>query len=212
MSLPDDQPAQLAVENDVLDQRYTKLKDGLDIAQSLATIIAIIVGGIWTYKLFVEERHHYPHANLEHGISHISLSKHINVLNVVMTVKNTGTSMLEIKKMLLRVQQILPVLPCVDKQPCAVEQVNKALREVERTEDRFSWPLISEKTSYLKAPMEIEPSEEDQMDFEFAIPSNVTSARIYSYIRNEAKDLNTGEIGWFLSSYYSFDSKMSKQE
>lgn len=96
---------------------------------------------------------------MEHALSHIALSKDINLLRVSMTVKNTGTSMLEIKKMFIRVQQILPVPPCADTQPCAADQVNKALRGVERKEDRFSWPLISERTKYWDTPIEIEPSE-----------------------------------------------------
>lgn len=187
MSLADDQPTQLAVEYDVLDHRYKKLKDRLDTAQSLITILAIIVGGIWTYLLFVKERHHYPHAKLEHAISHISISKDINLLTVGMNVINTGTSALDIRKLQLRVQQVLPVLPCADRQPCAAEQVNKALREVERKEDRFSWPLIGNRINQLDTPIEIEPSEQDQLNFEFAIPSNVAVVRIYSHITNEVK-------------------------
>jgi hypothetical protein len=124
------------------------IKEKLEIIQSIVTIFAVLVGGFWTYTLFVKERENYPHATIEHALSHIALSKGINLLRVSMTVKNTGTSILEIKKMFIRVQQILPVPPCADTQPCAADQVNKALREVERKEDRFSWPLISERIKY----------------------------------------------------------------
>jgi hypothetical protein len=104
--------------------------------------------------------------------------------------------------MFVRVQQIFPVSPCADTQPCAADQVNKALRRVERKEDRFSWPLISERIKHWDNPIEIEPTEQDQIDFEFAVHANVTDVRIYSYIRNEKKR----EIGWFLSSYYKLDN------
>jgi hypothetical protein len=157
--------------------------------------------------LFVKERANYPHAKINHALSHLALSEDSNLLRLSMAITNTGTSRLEIKKMLIRVQQILPAPPCADKQPCAVKQFDQALRQVERKEDRFSWPLISERIKNWDTPIEIEPSEEDQIDFEFAIPSKVTDARVYSYIRNEAKVSARGEIGWFVSSYYSFSSK-----
>lgn len=158
--------------------------------------------------LFVKERANYPHAKIEHGLSHVTLSKNTNLLVVSMTIKNTGTSRLEIKKMLIRVQQVIPILPCGDKQPCAVKQINEALRRVDRKEDRFSWPLISERIKISDPPIELEPSEEDSIDFDFAIPSNVTGVRVYSYIRNEAKV----QIGWFLASYYSFGSERAEKE
>jgi len=160
--------------------------------------------------LFVKERAYYPHAKIQHVLSHIALSKDSNLLVVSTTIKNTGTSPLDIKKMLIRVQQILPALPCVDKQPCAVKQIDKALRGVERKEDRFSWPLISERIQNWDMPIEIEPSEEDRIDFEFAISSKVTDVRVYSYIRNEAKVPGRREIGWFLASYYSFGSNCER--
>jgi hypothetical protein len=104
------------------------IKEKLEIIQSIVTIFAVLVGGFWTYTLFVKERENYPHATIEHAPSHIALSKDINLLRVSMTVKNTGTSILEIKEMFIRVQQILPVPLCADTQPCAADQVNKALR------------------------------------------------------------------------------------
>lgn len=183
------------------------IKEKLAILQSIVTIFAVLVGGFWTYTLFVKERGNYPHATIEHAISHIAFSKDINLLRVLMTVKNTGTSMLEIKNMFIRVQRILPAPPCANTQPCAADQVNKALRGVDRKEDRFSWPLISERTTQWDTPIEIEPSEQDQIDFEFAVPANVTDVRIYNYIRNEKKK----EIGWFLSSYYKLDSEKRGQ-
>lgn len=191
--------------------RHMTIKDRIETFQSIVTIIAILGGSLWSYALFVvKEGGYYPSenivVNIEHALSHIALSKDINLLRVSMTVKNTGTSLLEIKKMFTRVQQILPVAPCADIQPCAVDQVNKALRRVETEEERFSWPLISERTKNLNAPVEIGPSEQEQMDFEFAVPSNVTDVRIYSYIRNEKKK----EVGWSLSSYYKLDTKKRK--
>jgi hypothetical protein len=74
---------------------------------------------------------------------------------------------------------------------------------VERKEDRFSWPLISERIKHWDTSVEIEPTEQDQIDFEFAVHANVTDVRIYSYIRNEKKR----ETGWPLSSYYKLDSE-----
>ena len=184
--------------------KFKKTKEIAETIQAIVSIIAIIVGGVWTYKLFIKGREHYPHANIEQKVSHISLPNDKNLLRVEIGLTNTGTSRLLIKKSLIRIQQILPLPPCTQHNICAVNQINSSLEETERKEDRFSWHLLYKRTKIYEKQLDIEPSEKDVLDFEFVIPSKVEVVRIYSYFRNEKKTTGKDEVGWKLSTYYDF--------
>ena len=179
-------------------------KDNIEIVKSIVTIIAVIVGGLWTYNLFVKERQHYPHANISQQISHIKLTPEINLLLLKVEVENTGNSILPLRKSITRVQQILPILPCIKDAACAKNEINYSLRHVERNSNRFSWPMISERKNILESSINIEPDEKETFDLEFVLPSTVKSIRVYNYWRNEKKGVGDNEKGWSASKYYNF--------
>ncbi|TFW62686.1 hypothetical protein CT676_00740 [Bradyrhizobium sp. MOS001] len=83
-------------------------KEKVDIIQGLVTIAAIIIGGIWTYNVFIKERREYPHANIEQKITHLALSDQQNLLRVGLELTNTGSSLMLVDMSIVRVQQILP--------------------------------------------------------------------------------------------------------
>lgn len=179
-------------------------KDMVSTAQSIAMIAAIIVGGVWTYDLFIMERKHYPHANIEQKISHVALSEQTNLLRVGIELTNTGNRRLLSSKSIVRIQQILPVPSCPEQGPCVKEEVNNALKEIEQKANRFSWPLIAERENSFKKPLDIEPGEKDFIEFEFVLPTKIKIIRIYSYFSNDLKSKDRDEVGWSVSSHYSF--------
>lgn len=178
--------------------------------QAIVTIAAVCVGGFWTYRLFIMERAHYPHANVEQKISHVALSKRTNLLRIGIELTNTGRSRLGLTKSIIRVQQLLPIPSCPKQGPCAVDEVNNALKETERRTDRFSWPLIAKREKSLKPSLDIEPGEKDFIDFEFVVPSEIKVIRVYSYFRNDQRSKGGNEFGWTVSSYYELGK--SKEE
>lgn len=182
------------------------VKDIVESVKAIVTTIAIIVGGIWTYTLFIKERKHLPHANIEQKVSHLELSEHTNLLRVIAKLTNTGSSRLLSGKSIIRIQQILPVPSSCPKQGlCAKEEVTSALREIKRKGDRFSWPLIAEREHSLRIPLDIEPGEEDFIEYEFVVPTGIKVVRIYSYFRNDQKAKSDNEVGWAISSHYNFE-------
>ena len=60
--------------------KLEKVKLFFDIISSIVTIAALIIGGIWTYKIFIQERKHYPHVKIEQKVSHINLSNNGDIL------------------------------------------------------------------------------------------------------------------------------------
>jgi hypothetical protein len=186
----------------------TTFKEKVEIVQSIVTIGAVFVGGFWTYDVFIKERREHPHANIEHKISHLALSKQLNLLRVGLDISNTGTSLMNIQRSTIRVQQILPPADCQTQSPCAPNELKEAAAKVDRKEDRFSWPLIAERN--VTFDVRIEPGEKQSLDFEFVAPSNVKAVRVYTYVSNQQK--NDVEIGWAASSYYDFSKSKSGGE
>jgi hypothetical protein len=46
------------------------VKEWIPITQAFITIAAVLVGGWWTYKVFIEQREQYPNANIDQKLSH----------------------------------------------------------------------------------------------------------------------------------------------
>lgn len=178
----------------------------LEKLKTIAIISAIIIGGIWTYQLFIKERKDYPHADIEQRISHIKLSSSMNLLRVEIALNNKGNCLLETNKSTVRIQQILPIIDL-----SLISQLNTAVVETVRKDDRFVWPLLYERISEI--PLEIEPGEKEVVDFEFVILSEIEVVRVYSYIGNEKKkDQNGNEIGWLISNYYDFKKDIKERD
>ena len=103
------------------------LKDKIGIIQAVVTIFAVLVGGLWSYNLFIKERKNYPHVNISQVIEHVHLTDEIILLRVNVAVKNSGTSRLILKKTKQTLQQILPILSCTGDEDCSAQQINDAL-------------------------------------------------------------------------------------
>jgi hypothetical protein len=187
---------------------HLTMKERIEIVQGVITILAIVVGGLWTYQVFIKERREYPHANIEQKISHVELSKSATLLRVGLELTNTGTSLMSIGLLIVRVQQVLPILPCPSDGVCAGKEISIALENVDRQEDRFSWALLGERK--VTTDVDIEPGERQTLDFEFAIPPDVKLARVYVYIRNEQKFKEGNDVGWTSARYYNVRAPMEE--
>jgi hypothetical protein len=179
-------------------------KDVASIVQSVATVIAIVVGGAWSYLLFIKERREYPHANLQQSATHAQLGPNANLLRVGVAITNAGTTRMDLKSAIIKIQQVLPLTDCVDPKICAKAEIEAAKPGVPRSAARFSWPTLSQLDQQYEGNKEIEPSEKDFIDAEFVLPSHVTLVRIYAYVRNDSKPhSDKQQIGWSVSNYYN---------
>jgi hypothetical protein len=186
------------------------LKEGTETAQSLFTIVAIVVGGLWTYNVFVKERKQYPHANIEQKISHLALPQRNHLLRVGVELTNTGTARLLSGKSIIRVQQVLPMPGCPGQGPCAAIEVKAALVGTGRQNNEFSWPLLAEREQVFEPPLDIEPGEKELVEYEFALPADIEVVRVYSYFRNDKKTSGRNETGWTVSSHFDFRRSENK--
>ena len=84
------------------------LKDIATIVQSVITVAAVILGGIWTYWLFVREREKYPSAKIEHRICHRPIANGKILLSIDATVINSGDVLLALVSGNMTISQMLP--------------------------------------------------------------------------------------------------------
>jgi hypothetical protein len=187
-----------------------RAKELIDTVQGLLTIGAIIVGGVWTYFLFVKERREFPHANIEQRIAHVPLSESTTILRVSADVTNTGAARLHSGKSIVRVQQVLPLPSCPAAGPCAVKEIEAALRVPERDADVFTWPLLAERVHDSSDTLDVEPGESETVEYEFALRRNITAVRVYSYFRNDERSAGSSEVGWSASTLYNLDARGTK--
>ncbi len=84
-------------------------KDLAQLVQAGVVSSGILVGGIWTYLLFVHKRLAYPRANLELSISQLPIvrdkSRLVHIAAV--SIKNTGDVLLKSAYAELRLRQVV---------------------------------------------------------------------------------------------------------
>lgn len=178
----------------------TSLKDIADIMQAFATVIALLIGGIWSYMLFVKKRQRYPRASITHQISHRPMSNSKIILNVTTIISNTGDVLLSLVSGLTRVQQMLPLSTEI------LKSIDERKDPVPDGKTEIEWPLISERLSkWEKEEFEIEPGEKDQIYYDFIFDADIQTVSVYSYFKNVRK--HERDIGWGLTTIYDLKDK-----
>jgi len=192
-------PASIAGSEDTEKKRQSKAKDIADIVQSFFTVLGIVVGGFWTYMLFVQKRQRYPRAKTTHTITHKPLGHNRILLHVTTDISNPGEVLLRLVSGFTRVQQILPPPPEV------VAAMKKGEDPVRPTDTEYPWPLVGERAWHWEKPHEIEPGESEELHCDFVIADTLRTVEIYTYVKNEAKP--NKEIGWNLTTICDLEEK-----
>jgi hypothetical protein len=167
------------------------VKQWVGLAADVVQILAIIIGGVWAYMLFVKKRERFPRLELKHEIISGLFPDGRQLLHITLHLKNIGTVLWQAKDAVLRVQQILPLTPDLE------DGLKRGLDPRYPTESEIRWPLLNEITtaySKEKKPLRIEPGESDQIHYDVILQPNVTLVEVYSYVQNRSAD-SSCEVG-----------------
>jgi len=177
----------------------------------ISTILALSVGGIWTYFLFVRKRANYPQANVSLKVSHVRLTDHMRLLRVGVQLENKGNVTLAPSRMLVWVQQVLPW-------PAAELGQAPNADLVADQESEIDWPLLYEKE--LAAPglryMRLEPNESDDRQFDVLLADNVDTVLIYTHVKAGRRSLfgksegEANEVGWTASRLHRLVDRLER--
>ena len=191
-------PAKSTGPEDAKKTGLSTAKDFADTLHSLFTVLGIVVGGIWTYMLFVRKRQRYPRAEATHTITHKPLGHNRVLLHVTTSICNPGEVLLRLVSGFTRVQQLLP------PPPEFLSTVKKGEDPVQQGATEYPWPLVGERTwDWKTGPHEVEPGEKEEVHCDFVIADTLHSLEIYTYVKNEAKQ--SREIGWNLTTIYDLE-------
>ena len=172
------------------------IKDIATILQSIITFIAIIIGGVWTYWLFVKKRQKYPSAKIEHQISHRPTANGKVLLSVIAIVSNFGDVLLSLKEGNISVSQMLP----------PQGELLDILNSSEGTRVT-NWHLLSPLVNPIgQKGLEVEPGESQQFLVHYVIDASIQTTLVYTYFRNVDKPHRY--IGWALTTIYDLRSSL----
>jgi hypothetical protein len=173
------------------------IKDIADIIQAVVTCFALIIGGIWSYMLFVRKRQRYPRAKIEHQVTQRIASTDATLVSINIIISNAGDVLLSLIKGEIEVRQVLP--PEVGFLQKLKKDQNAPYRRVEL----IDWPLLfpyEEDWKKEKRTIEIEPGESEQFLFTLLIHAEVKTIYINSYFHNMKK--RRKDLGWSLETFH----------
>jgi hypothetical protein len=181
-----------------------RYKPVLDNLQAVATILAIFVGGVWTYLLFVQQRQRFPHLKMEHKISHLSLPEHRILLMVDVTHSNVGAIKINFSTADIRIYGLKRT---PDLSGDVLKQLNRG-RPPDEIEPTAIWTLLAQQSQNWKTDLFIEPGESDQLHYEFVLSEDDPPLLVYTNYPN----ITINDAGWTLRSIYDPKAKAQKNE
>lgn len=173
----------------------------LQAAETVLTLLAILVGASWTYKLFRQKRQRYPRGGIEHFFDQLPVDEEKTLLRVSARVENKGDVLLRIvcgEIWLLLVRPYPSKLLAAIREGCDPVQPNKL---------EYEWPIIAERKSQ-SLKYEVEPGETEVIAFDFVLNSDIRSVLAYTHFVNETKRSRLKfwqkhEIGWNTTTFYN---------
>jgi hypothetical protein len=168
-------------------------KDTAATVQSIVTIIALLVGGIWTYRTFVQFRQDRPKLVITHSVSHFFIPNRLILLSVEEKYSNVGPVKIDLTKGDIRIVRLLPL-------PDGLEQRVKNPDSLKDSEDPNVLPVIQ----YYPHPWDekrkfIEPGESDTVQNYLLIPDSTEIVDIKSYAGNRSEG---NKMAWHCSTTY----------
>ena len=172
-----------------------------DIFQSLVTILAIIVGGIFALFKLQAFRDFDPHLTISHKVSHRPIGDGYLHIDVTATLHNSSKVRVEIRKGVLLLQRISPT---------SDTEIERLFEQTfVRNEKRsLQWPTLYDVDSvWDKGELTVEPGESHHETIEFIISTDVESVIIYTYFSNSRfRQSSPSPKGWAASTIYDISN------
>lgn len=184
------------------------IEAGAALIQVVVVTIGALVGGWWTWRLFVRNRLKYPRASLELSVSQIAIVKdRWRLIHTSGTITNTGDVLLNPDFAELRLRQVVP--DPENLVGTGDDNHDPVLGE----ETEVQWPVITRREwPKEKYCLEIEPGEADSLHADFRIPISVSVVGFYFFVPNPRK--KKSRVGWTYTKLCAFkeDSPMEIAE
>lgn len=163
--------------------------------ESVATILAILIGGVWTYILFIKNREKFPKADITHRIEKINRKNDV-IVRLTIEIKNLGKVKLPVKSGEVRLQQIKPSTSTV------IDAIERFQENKNAKKREIGWPILEERLfSFEKDEYELEPTEKEHFEFDFILDQEIDVIQFYTHIKNVFK----ADKGWNYTSIHELN-------
>jgi len=162
-------------------------KDVTAIVQSIATVLALVIGGVWTYMIFIQHRQNKPALEVSQVVQQFCLPDHLILLSVKEVLKNSSPVKVELESGETRVV------------PIPISTLENGDAENSRTDKAAEWPKWQVPASMVSIHQWndtrrfIEPSESEIFENHFLISQSVGLVSIMTFVANKAEVANPEE-------------------
>lgn len=172
----------------------SSLKEIVDILSSIVSIAAIIIGGWVAYRKFIREEPLAPRADISHSATCTKLDNQISLVQLVVTIKNVGTTVLKPIEGYSFLQQVLPLEKSI------ADSLHSGKDPVGETKTEIDWPKLKQRDYPLREDkVEIHPGESERLYCEFIIPAAIKTIVAYSLL---TLDREESDLGWDCTTYH----------
>ena len=146
--------------------------------KDIVQILAIVGAGAWASYRFGLFRERVPRGTISHEITHRSLTDTAIHISVTVIFSNTGRVVWSFAPEQSNRTTIQLVRPIAHEDLIALDD------RVEAGESQtYEWPVIDDRS--LARPLEVEPSDTEEITHEFVFDTGVESILVYSFYGNE---------------------------
>jgi hypothetical protein len=180
----DDNPAVPAPVATSTPYTIENIKKGAEIFYILFQVVAISTAGVWAYRRFGLRREGVARGAISHHITHRVLTDNTVHIQITVTFSNIGNVLWTIdaksERNFTSLQLIKPITP--EKLADIETQVANG------DESDYQWPLL--KRWDFRENMEVEPSDTDDITYEFVYDNSIKTILVYSLYEWDSKPVD----------------------
>lgn len=152
--------------------------------ESVITIIAIVIAGIFAWRNGIIFRHRSPHINIAHDVTHRFISPSYTHLIVTATLHNSSRVKVEFRDGLFILQKIAPLNDHEVTQLYA-QSIDDAVSANNEEGKDIQWETLDKLwIVWDKDELIVEPGSSTALTIEFIIPKTIQAVLITTYLYN----------------------------
>lgn len=173
-------------------------KEFWDILVSIATILAILIGGFWTFLIFIKQRFHKPLLEINHKIELFPFNEEYTLLKLYICLENKGVTFIKGINGHIVITNLSPKA----EDDLLKQKFIKGEDIIDNKTFEIEWDDLIRRT-FKKKEHYLEPKEKDDHIFDFIISNKINYIRIYTHIENNT--FRDWKKLWFKKKEYGWN-------